>query len=158
MGRLKEHGLASACHILVADAAGGTGLECSHRDVVELPMGEEGFVVHTNHFVKPHLGVDDPLQWIDSKPRLARVGELLRDIGRGKGEVEEGIEKVLEDEQGWPTSICREVTEASSVETLFSVVMDLGRKRGRVRMGRPTKVGDEVVLEPCERGSKLDGS
>ena len=150
MRRLKGNGIASACHILVADAAGGTGLECSHRDVVELPMGEEGVVVHTNHFVKPHLGVDDPLQWTDSKPRLARVRKLLRDMGQGNGGVARGIEKVLEDEQGWPTSICREGTETSSVETLFSVVMDLGNRRGKVRVGRPTKVTEEVMLEPCE--------
>ena len=169
---MKGCGVASACHILVADERGGTGLECTYRDVVELGMGAEGAVVHTNHLVRLHEGVEDPLRWVDSRPRLERVGELLRDVGRegvggvergeggevergegggvgrAEGGVERGIELILQDEQGWPTSICRQRTETSTVETLFSVVMDLGRKRGRARMGRPTEAGEEIWLEP----------
>ena len=34
----EKAGVASACHILVADATGGTGLECSSEDIVRLDM------------------------------------------------------------------------------------------------------------------------
>lgn len=149
VGRVKEMGVASACNIFVADASGGVGLECSYRDVVELAVAEDGVVCHTNHFVVQHPGVDDSLQWADSKPRLERVEELVREVGKGHGKVGgEEIEKILEDEQGWPASICREETKGSTAETLFSVVMDLDRKKGRVRIGRPAKVQEVVELKP----------
>lgn len=151
VGRVKEMGVASACNILVADAGGGVGLECSYRDVVELAGDEDGVVCHTNHFVVQHPGVDDSLQWADSKPRLERVEDLVRDLGNDHGKVGgDEIEEILEDEQGWPASICREQIKDSTAETLFSVVMDLGRKKGRVRLGRPTKVQEVVELKPCE--------
>ena len=149
VGRAKEMGVASACNIFVADASGAVGLECSHRDVVELAVAEDGVLCHTNHFVVQHPGVDDHLQWADSKPRLARVEELVREMGEDHGKVGgEEIEKILEDEQGWPASICREEINGSMAETLFSVVMDLEKKKGRVRIGRPAKVQEVVELKP----------
>jgi len=46
---LEKSGVASACHILVADKTGGTGLECSSEDIMRLEMNERGVVAHTNH-------------------------------------------------------------------------------------------------------------
>jgi isopenicillin-N N-acyltransferase like protein len=51
---LEKAGVASACHILVADKTGGTGIECSSEDVVKLEMNREGIVIHTNHYVLEH--------------------------------------------------------------------------------------------------------
>ena len=41
---LEKAGVASACHILIADKAGGTGLECSSEDIIRLEMNREGIV------------------------------------------------------------------------------------------------------------------
>ena len=41
---LEKAGVARSCHILLADAGGGIGLECSHKDVVLLQMSDCGVV------------------------------------------------------------------------------------------------------------------
>ena len=141
---LTEAGVASACHILVADPGGSIGLECSHKDIIQLPMSKQGVVTHTNHFIKPHPGVVDTLQFEDSPVRLERIDQLV-----AKGELGfEEINKILEDEDGFPTSICRAPTEKSTVATLFSIVMDLGKKRAKVRIGRPCGTEETIEIAP----------
>ncbi|PGH06811.1 hypothetical protein AJ79_06454 [Helicocarpus griseus UAMH5409] len=152
--KVEKYGVAAACHILVADAqAGGVGLECSAGDVVGIRMGEEegdaeGVITHSNHFIREHEGLkagETRLYLPDSVERLGRIRELVRQ--KGKASVE-GIEEILRDEKGYPTSICREVTEKESMATLFSVVMDLGAGRGYVRVGRPVKPEGILGLKP----------
>lgn len=148
---LEKAGVASACHILVADATGGTGLECSSEDVVRLEMDARGVVMHTNHYVLAHdekvVEVDD---WLpDTRFRLRRIGELLDARGE-KGVSVQAVEGMLKDEVvGDGASICRTATQASGgLATLFSIVMDLGEKRAQVKMGRPSEPSEELVLDP----------
>ena len=141
-------GVASACHITVADAAaGGLGLECSAADVVPLPMSAPGVCTHANHFVAAHAdGVEDANALPDSPARLARIRTLV--ARQAEAEVEPGfevVERLLRDEDGYPGSICRAATAKSSLETLFSVCMDLGERRARVKMGRPADAQGEWV-------------
>lgn len=144
--RLTDAGVASACHILVADAEGSIGLECSHQDMIQLPMSDKGLVTHTNHFVKPHPGVEDKMQLEDSPGRLDRINHLVES---GQPDSVQ-IGKVLQDEEGFPASICRERTEKSTVATLFSIVMDLGKRRATVRLGRPSAAEEIIELAPSE--------
>ena len=76
---LEKAGVASSCHIIVADSTGGTGLECSSADVVQMPMTKDGVVTHTNHFVLPHHeSVIQNTEWLtDTWFRLKRIDELL---------------------------------------------------------------------------------
>lgn len=78
---LEKAGVASACHILVADETGGTGLECSSEDVVRLEMDEMGRVVHTNHYLREHReGVVEAMDWLpDTRFRLGRMEEVNLD-------------------------------------------------------------------------------
>ncbi|PGH30075.1 isopenicillin-N N-acyltransferase [[Emmonsia] crescens] len=156
VAKLEQYGVAAACHILIADRTGGVGLECSARDVVRLEMGERekdgggdaaGVVTHSNHFIRPHLDTEGKVHLNDTLDRLKRVRELVAERVAGPPSVAV-IEEILKDEQGYPTAICREVTEASSIATLFSIVMDLGKGTGLIKMGRPVKPEEVVELRP----------
>ncbi|EGC48606.1 conserved hypothetical protein [Histoplasma capsulatum var. duboisii H88] len=152
---LERYGVAAACHILVADRTGGVGLECSARDVVRLEMGERtedgagdvvGVVTHTNHFIRPHLETEGKLHLVDTFDRLKRVRELVADKAAAGPPSASAIEGILEDEQGYPTAICREVTRESSIATLFSIVMDFGKGKGLIKIGRPVRPEELVEL------------
>ncbi len=144
MNTLKKAGVASAGHITVADPSGGVGLECSHSDIIELPMPPSGILTHTNHFVKQHPGVEEKLQWQDSPLRLTRIGKLMESTTPSL----ENISSLLKDEKGLPTSICRNQTHGSTVATLFSIRMDLGKRIAEVTVGRPIQPEEHLKLSP----------
>ena len=153
MKALKKAGVASACHILLADPGGGVGMECSHVDVLELLMSNGGVVTHTNHFVREHPGVEDTLALADSPARLDRINHLVDGLER-RGQAGLGLQEVrdlLKDEDNYPASICRAQTESSTVATLFSITMDLGRRYADVKFGRPSEVTESIRLEAAER-------
>ena len=144
--RLVKAGVASACHITVADATGGVGLECSAADVVEMGM-VDGVCTHSNHFVEGHKGVDGKVLLADSPVRLERIRELVK----GKREVGPSWEvcgELLRDEKGAPGAICRTASGKSNTQTLFSIVMDLVGRRAKVKMGKPVLDGEEFELVP----------
>ena len=142
---LKTAGVASSCHILIADAIGGEGVECSSRDVVTLPMDARGVVEHTNHYLGQHEeGVEDLMALKDSPVRLSRLDHLLKERLEGKSEVEaEDIWSLLQDEDNYPTAISRSGKGDDTVATLFSIVLDLTERRGEVIVGRPSLEGGE---------------
>ncbi|CZR67766.1 related to Acyl-coenzyme A:6-aminopenicillanic-acid-acyltransferase 40 kDa form [Phialocephala subalpina] len=147
---LSTSGVASACHILVADSTGGTGLECSSIDIVQLPMNDKGIVTHTNHCIVPHAKgfVEEP-DWLpDTRFRLRRIEELLNGAKEEEPSVEV-VEKLLADEQeGDGAAICRTSKGGNNnLATLFSVVMDLKNVRGRVKVGRPARPDEKVVFD-----------
>ena len=144
VSQLQRAGVASSCHINVADATGGVGLECSGYDIVELPM-RNGVVAHTNHFIESHAS-PSKIYLPDTPFRLERVQQLIRDAGDRPNL--ESLEEILKDEKNYPGAICRGPTEKSSVETLFSVVMDLGARTSRVKVGRPTEATEVFILSP----------
>lgn len=150
---LEKAGVASACHILIADATGGTGLECSSEDVVSLEMNEDGMVTHTNHMILPHKsGVVEVADWlVDTKFRWDRIRHLLGGVME-KGVSVEVVESLLEDEQmGDGASICRSASgDEASLATLFSIVMDLKEEgsSARVKIGRPVEPVEVLVLKP----------
>jgi isopenicillin-N N-acyltransferase-like protein len=148
--KLMRVGVASACHITVADAAtGGLGLECSAQDIVQMPMSDQGVCTHSNHFVNTHAEGVVSTDMKDSPFRLERIRSLIAQEQRGTEPSFEVIERLLKDEEGYPESICRTATEKSLFETLFSICMDLGGMKAKVKMGRPVNlVGERVELRP----------
>jgi isopenicillin-N N-acyltransferase like protein len=149
--KLMRVGVASACHFTVADAAtGGIGLECSARDIVQMPMSDQGVCTHSNHFVNAHAeGVVGADMVKDSPFRLERIRLLIAQEQEESEPSFEAIERLLKDEEGYPGSICRAATEKSPLETLFSICMDLGAVRAKAKMGRPVDlVGERVELRP----------
>ena len=144
VNKLQKAGVASAGHITVADPSGGIGLECSHADIVVMPMPPSGILTHTNHFVKEHHGVEERLQWEDSLLRLPRIGKLMETTEPSL----ENVTSLLKDEEGLPTAICRDQTSNSTVATLFSIRMDLGKRTAEVTVGRPTQPEQHLKLAP----------
>lgn len=148
---LEKVGVASACHILVADSTGGTGVECSSEDVVRLEMTREGVVTHTNHYVLKHKdSVVESLDWLpDTRFRLQRIGELLN-AAKEEEPSQEVVEKLLKDEkEGDGAAICRSAKK-DTIATLFTIIMDLSKKKARLTMGRPVSPTEKLILAPGE--------
>ncbi|OAA49689.1 Peptidase C45, acyl-coenzyme A:6-aminopenicillanic acid acyl-transferase [Cordyceps fumosorosea ARSEF 2679] len=157
VARLRALTLGTSGHILVADRTGGASLEFSHLDVLTLDADADGQLAHTNHFLAAHdPAVRDVHTFPDSLARMQRIGVLL---GRGRRDVTEGggalspvecCERMLEDEDGFPTAINRKSSSVRESETLFSIMMDLRAKVARVRLGRPTEPEGCWTLKPAE--------
>ena len=144
---LQKTGVASACHILVADPRKAVGLECSHVDIVELPT--KSILTHTNHFIKPHAKVEDKFAFADSPVRLKRIDKLIQNRSRRLDATEtlkiEDVRSLLQDQEDSPTAICRSRTEESTVATLFNIVMDLTKRNAQVVVGKPSQQGAEIM-------------
>jgi isopenicillin-N N-acyltransferase-like protein len=143
--RLEEHGVASSCHMLVADATGGVGLEWSSQDLRKIEMNASKQVFHTNHYLATHdEGVVDTVWLKDSLVRVKRVQELCKKLGDSPNHDE--VADVFKDEKGLPTSICRNERNGSATGTLFNIVMDLKAKRATVILGRPVDPEEQFDL------------
>jgi isopenicillin-N N-acyltransferase-like protein len=147
---LQQSGVASACHILVADSHEAVGLECMSVDIVKLPT--KSVLTHTNHLLKPHGGVEDKMALQDSPARLERIDKLVQ---RAKLDAQgplttETIRALLADEDNLPTAICRTRTRESSVATLFSIIIDLREPSAQVMLGRPSEQGEKLYLNPSK--------
>ena len=143
--RLAAHGVASSCHMLVADATGGVGLEWSSRDLRKIGWNASKQVFHTNHYLATHdEGVVDTVWLKDSLIRVVRVEELCDRLGESPSHSE--IEDIFKDEKGLPTSICRNERDGSATGTLFNIVMYLERKRATVTVGRPVDPEEQFEL------------
>jgi isopenicillin-N N-acyltransferase like protein len=144
---LERASFASAGHILITDIHGAMGMEGSHLGVRRVEA-IEGVVAHTNHFSGGvPVGVGKGAISEDSAVRMARIVELLgKEMIEGKEVGVADVERILEDEEGFPCSINRAVVGGEELQTLFSIVMDLRERRGWVRVGRPTEVIERVVL------------
>ena len=149
IAKLEDSGVAAAVHFLIADGTGATSLECSHKDIVKMEM-QKGRICHSNHFLVEHTeGIFDTVFSRDSLDRMARATELLEKAAESeKPPTMLTMEKMLEDEKGYPGAISRAASSKSANATLFGVVMDLNAKMAKVRIGRPTQCKGIVFLEP----------
>ena len=59
VSQLEKYGVASSCHMLVADADGSVGLEWSSVEVQKVNMNSNKQVFHSNHYLMKHVGVED---------------------------------------------------------------------------------------------------
>lgn len=151
--RLESLGVASAGHIIIADAQQAIGLESSYIDMVRVrhqQVKEWDTLVHSNHYVETHPGVKlGANQMSDSPARLARISKLVDDALSELQPDENVFDTVwtfLKDKEGFPVSICRDAGCGS--ETLFSIVMDLRNNTAKVKEGKPVGDGEEFQLTP----------
>jgi isopenicillin-N N-acyltransferase-like protein len=148
---LEKAGVASACHILVADATGGTGLECSSEDLVRLEMDRGGIVTHTNHYVLKHKeSVVEAPDWLpDTRFRLNRINQLLNGAKEEEPNVDVAARLLMDETEGDGAAICRSAKSTKDdLQTLFSITMDLGNKKAKVAVGRPASSTEILVLDP----------
>lgn len=142
--------VASPAHILLASADGqAVGLEVHPGEPGELlPHG--GYVSHTNHLYAETVTACVPdFPRADSPVRLQRLDELL---ASPIDETSEALFELLSDHRNAPITICRhtnyEMPEAERMETLFAVVMDLGKRELYLRLGKPCSPIDSLTLRP----------
>ncbi|KAL9595474.1 MAG: hypothetical protein Q9219_006434 [cf. Caloplaca sp. 3 TL-2023] len=142
---LKYVGVASSCHILIADSLGGSGIECSSSDIAVLPICPQGLITHTNHYIEEHPGIEEDPDLKDTYTRLERIRRLIK---LAKPNMR-SIHDLLKDEDGFPHAINRQRTDNSTIATLFSIVMDLKQKFADVRIGRPSAADESLILQPA---------
>lgn len=144
---LTSVGGASPGHILIGDGNMAQGLEISAYDVQKMDCGDNGFLIHTNHYLLDHPGVTESCIFNDSHFRLDRATELANDLAGAKGEdVLIGLDKLFKDEKNFPGSICRLQTPPSTATTIFNIVMDLRSAMAVVKIGRPVAPKEVISL------------
>jgi isopenicillin-N N-acyltransferase-like protein len=148
---LEKSGVAAAVHFLIADGTGATSIEFSYKDAIKFEM-KDGKVCHSNHFLVEHTeGVVDSVFGQDTLDRFVRATELLNVASESeKPPTMQTMEKMLEDEQGYPAAINRAASAKSRNATLFSIVMELKAKKASVRLGRPTQSRGAIILSPLQ--------
>ncbi|KAF2834502.1 AAT-domain-containing protein [Patellaria atrata CBS 101060] len=144
--KLDSFGVASSSFMLIADPISTIGLEWSSIDVQKLHADSKGWIYHSNHYLLEHPGVHDTRWVTDSLFRIARIKELRKQFCGEKQSIE-GIKGMLKDEMNFPAAICRAEEQGVESETLFSIVMNLTKKRAEVTIGRPTEPREHLVLE-----------
>ncbi|OAP64884.1 hypothetical protein AYL99_00856 [Fonsecaea erecta] len=158
---LEAGGMASSAHLLIADAMHATGLEVTSSTIAKIQPDEDGRIVHTNHLLREHLGVNEPKWLPDSEFRLQRIQTLISGLhnrSRGVHDDEDNdddgptwgdIAALFEDQENWPVAICRSPNKDSGSlsATLFNIVMDLKARRAVVRVGRPCDVEETIELD-----------
>ena len=134
----------ASSNVLCADASGDTAaLEFSPRGL-EFIRGADAALCHTNHFLAPaaaqHQASLAPS--LSTVPRLARISALTG-AHQGKFSVAD-LQSMLRDEADGYLSICRKPDPALApeicVETVASVVMDLGKRVMHVAPDLPSLV------------------
>ncbi|KAI5862247.1 AAT-domain-containing protein [Durotheca rogersii] len=141
--RIRAAGVAVGAHLLVGDATGATGLECTSWWVRELAMDARGRVAHSNHLTLAHPDVEEPPWLADSPARLARIRALTAAIARPDAGA---LFDVYKDLDGYPASINRKQEGVSKSQTLFTIIMNLTAKTAQVTFGRPTEYSTRVFL------------
>ncbi|KAK0392121.1 hypothetical protein NLU13_1619 [Sarocladium strictum] len=146
--QLEKEGVAGSGHFLIADRETSIGLEATVKGIKRLEPDANGVIVHSNHLLLEHPGVDEPLWLKDSSARLHRMRVLLREKLSSEEELEmHSLASLLEDQEGYPSGINRQQLEGQdTIQTLFSIMMNLGAERATVSFGRPTEPTDRVEL------------
>lgn len=146
---LERYGMASSAHFLIADGEEAVGLEFTSTTFAKLLMNSHGRVCHTNHLIAEHLGVYEPGWLPDSRHRVSRmealVAEKFDDSLKAPALLE--FAGLFEDEEGFPSSICRAEQGISDSATLFNMCMDLKARKAVVKMGRPSSPEETIELD-----------
>ncbi|KAF9870925.1 hypothetical protein CkaCkLH20_11597 [Colletotrichum karsti] len=143
--RLTKTGVAGSGHILVADSTGGTGLECTSKGILKIPMDSQGLVVHSNHLLLEHPGVVEPPWLQDSRERVVRLRELAeKHLSEGNDVNTPELFDLFKDQKGYPGAINRHQVQDCKTQTLFNIIMHLPEKRATVTFGRPTEDGEQI--------------
>ncbi|KAI1374166.1 acyl-coenzyme A:6-aminopenicillanic acid acyl-transferase-domain-containing protein [Hypoxylon crocopeplum] len=139
---LERYGVASSCHILLADKTGAVGTEWSHVGHKSVPQ-KYGRIQHSNHMLLDQPGVVDTVWLPDSLVRVRRMEELADAV---TAPTVAAIQNLYKDETGSPGAICRKQEGYSTAATLFNIVMDLAAVEAHVIMGRPTEPEETLLL------------
>jgi isopenicillin-N N-acyltransferase-like protein len=134
----------ASSNVLCADASGDSAaLEFSPRGL-EVVRGAGAALCHTNHFLAPAAAMHQAslAPSLSTYPRLERITALT---GAHKGKFSPAdLQRMLRDESDGYLSICRRPDPSFApevcIETVASVVMDLGERVMHVAPDLPSRV------------------
>jgi len=138
---LERKGMASSSHLLIADSSTAVGLEVTSKTTARCHVDLHNRVIHSNHLLEQHPGVNEPTWLEDSPMRVDRMRALTEEFDTKHKEPSWAeFSRLFEDQTNAPAAICRSYGGPSSSATLFNIVMDLKEKRAVVRLGKPSHV------------------
>jgi isopenicillin-N N-acyltransferase-like protein len=126
-------------HLLAHESGELYSVEVSARHFAIL-YGEEGYIVHTNHYLAPAMQKIErkPEDLIDSRVRYFRA---LRLVKREDKHNIEGLQAILRDHVNYSNSICNHSVDASDPldrgKTINSMVIDLTAREMHITWGNP---------------------
>lgn len=144
--------LACCANFHTASAEGqAVAIEAGPGDF-DVLYGEEGFLVHTNHFLSPRFyQVHDTgkMAFPDTFLRYGRMRQMIRAALEGDGRIRiETIQSFLRDHKGFPDSICRHEDkndpEGKRMGTVFSILMNLSKREMYLTGGNPCETSYEL--------------
>ncbi|KAE8453412.1 hypothetical protein EG329_010273 [Mollisiaceae sp. DMI_Dod_QoI] len=121
-------GVASACHILLADKSGPISLELSPLGNSHIFPNEKGIVCHSNHFIENKC-IKEPFWLTGSTIRLDRARKLTDELAEGVKPVTAELLRrhVFSDTFNAPQAICCQEDPIRPIETrsstLFNIIM-----------------------------------
>jgi isopenicillin-N N-acyltransferase-like protein len=135
-------GRAGGYNYLLADAHGELYSVESAAVTHAILYGEEGWLVHTNHYLSPKMqALEQSGTYAGSHVRLNRARRLLQ--ARMGAVTLEGVKILLRDHVNWPDSICghEDPTDPPHErgQTVVSLVMDLTERAVWAAPGPPCK-------------------
>jgi isopenicillin-N N-acyltransferase like protein len=149
-------GVASAQHILIADAQGPISWEVSPKGDVQIQPDEDGLVCHTNHMIQNKFMNEPP--WLSGSPvRLQRIRELSKKLEQSeqRWSGQSLRDRVFSDTYNAPQAICCQEDPSRPIETrsstLFNIIMKFGpdHPAAEVVWGRPASGEEgEVISMP----------
>ncbi|KAK1818359.1 hypothetical protein LTR12_007273 [Friedmanniomyces endolithicus] len=142
--QLEKYGVASSCHMLVADGSGSIGLEWSAVELQKVKMNGREQVFHSNHYLAEHVRVEDSRWLEDSTFRVTRIEKLCEDFKDPP--TTETLFELFKDEENYPGAICRAQMGTSGSASLFNIIMDLQHRTAAVTLGRPVAPEEVVQL------------
>lgn len=145
---------ATSANVMLAHKAGEIlDLELTPEDA-DFVYGDEGWLVHANHFESPRLRAGDT-GISTSVSTVARAARARRLLGAARGDITiETFQTILQDHAYGDHSICRHADARDPIiqlsATRASVIMDLSKGTAYVAGGQPCK----TAYQTCTFGAQ----
>ena len=136
---LVSHRAAGYNHLLVHESGECYSVEVSARRF-EILHGTDGYMVHTNHYLAPHMKEieDEPEELISSRVRYFRANRLLR---QNSTHTIKTLQTIQKDHVNLPNSICNHNIEGidpmDRESTITAMVIDLTAREMHIAWGNP---------------------
>ncbi|MBM7715704.1 C45 family peptidase [Siminovitchia sp. FSL H7-0308] len=151
IAKVKDGQMASAANFLLAIQENGRGSMAANIEVstfgIDMMGAPDGAIVHSNHICSPSLlrNLKDlnEFKYTDSVIRKNRAEQLIRTaLAKGRAIDEESFKEWLSDQFNYPNSINHfpneNAPEHRRTETVFSIIMNLSKRRTWLCIGNPT--------------------
>jgi isopenicillin-N N-acyltransferase-like protein len=143
LATLQRSARASSANYLLAEDGVAVDVEAAPGDFTRLFLGygDDGVILHTNHFVNPGFDAGDVSLWAmpDSPFRMARLRER---VGDHDGELDVAFwQALLADHATYPLGVCchpdPRLPQAELAGTVAAVIMDPAARRIWLASGNP---------------------